>query len=1406
MNCSISDNLYIIQKYFEKKNIITNIIDYKDINILNIKNNKNIICLQAFELSNINFSIFEEKPSVLWVWEFKSLPNIFKTYEKYFDKIYVPSNFCLDVFKKHLSIPIVKIEIKSLIDSYLDIIPNHTIENKKINEIIEKTKYKIKYGFCFDLNSSIIRKNPLNLVKTFEKLDNKDIALILKFRYIRDDNKFNKLEEGIYNDFLKIVNSCENIYIITDELKILDLYKLYTYFDYYISPHCGEGFGITIYDNMILGNKIISPYYSGETEYLIRNEIIELEYEEKVIEELKEHPGYGLMNDCKAAYISVDSIINAINLSLTDKTIVIMGNGQSLKNIDFNLLKNFHTFGLNSAYKKYKELNFYPTYFGSFDPKLVEYHHSNFVELMNNSKIKKFYFLNENTKGQKQFTNTEENNTKYQTINFHPPTINYTPSSFKKFYKLQNSGATAALISILLGYKKIILLGCDCNYIEQIPESKLIDDKSNTLQITETPKENPNYWFDNYQEKGEIYSVPGGAITQIKGWGLIAQAAKYHKVEIVNCSMDSKIPYFVKINFGMKEYEKCNLFKSDKENKNIITTLTNNKYFEGCMSLITSCQKFNERIVVFYFDLDIKYVNLLKNLIGVTVINFNNKKESSLENKHCQGYFLKTILLLYCYQHIKKNILYIDSTIILKKNINIIFNILDQEKFFFVDHSDRDIEILNYNCFHTDFIKKYNINENILLRKHINSGLFGFNNKDSNTNIILKHFMEDLKDMNITENYTRNKFEKNKLNLPEHIQNISIKDYIGCRQDQSILSYLNGKYNLKFYESYIIKYSIDCGSSEKNYNKENKSFEDNIIKKIFNMNTIYNNTNNKINKYSSDAYTICTRLEYINYNDIQINKILDIICVTLGKRDFKKYLESFIKIDKYELINLIIIDDSGNLETILKNDRYKRINFKYKHVKKSLLDCFIEALELIETNYAMWLNDDDHITNTRFLEIVLKNITEYPDVDIFYGKGLYKDYITGQETKAFTNILLEKDPYNNFSCCYGMLQPSTFFKKDLLQTFKELSYFYIFDINFFVLNINKKFKFINENISETTINNDTITDKNKEKQLISHYHLLLDQNIIIKDQLISNNINGVLNKKSRLVSHIELKPEYNNNLILFIKNYLNYRFTKKKNNISNSCGNIIDNINTNSTELRKYKEIIERSFYLNNNLNQTKILVIGNGPSTKELNFNNLEKNIITIGMNSAYRYWYKIKWFPDIYTNLDPVVAESHYNSIMNLLKIDKIKIFFLHDILLKKNKHLRQNKKIIFLSDLHYKYNIFDNDMLSTGAFSIRLAIFLGFYNIDFIGIDCNYNNYITGSDKLEYSKLIISEDINTNENYFFDNYQQKGDIYQVPDVNKDFHLRCINRIYNDLENLKVKLNIVNLGKNKNKNILFK
>ena len=315
INCSISDNLYLLKKYFENnKKYVVNIFDINNLKNINYNASETIFCLQPFELKHLlpQLRKFKIRPSVLWVWEFKSLPRIFKKYEKYFSKVYVPSQFCYDVFTNHLSIPIEKINLKSQIHDYLDKIPNYKIINQNVNNILEKIKNKTKYGFCFDLNSSIVRKNPLNLVKAFNSLNDESKVLVLKYRLPRSNHFVNKIEKDIYDSFIIEVNKNNNIYRITEELESLDLYKLYTNFDYYISPHCGEGFGFTIYDNMILGNKIITPYYSGETEYLKRENIIELEYEEKEIQGLREHPVYGQMKDFKGAYVSESNILNIL--------------------------------------------------------------------------------------------------------------------------------------------------------------------------------------------------------------------------------------------------------------------------------------------------------------------------------------------------------------------------------------------------------------------------------------------------------------------------------------------------------------------------------------------------------------------------------------------------------------------------------------------------------------------------------------------------------------------------------------------------------------------------------------------------------------------------------------------------------------------------------------------------------------------------------------------------------------------------------------------------------------------------------------------------------------------------------------------------------------------------------------
>lgn len=375
IKASISDNLYLMNKYIEnnvesENMVLTRIIDISDFNkkIIQQINNREykecIFCIQPFELHNYIplLNTLNMRPNVLWVWEFKSLPPIFTTMSRYFNKVYVQSNYCKEIFANQLKNQVEYISLGSKIDEMKDQITSYSIKNDLLNKLLQRVGYRKIIGYCFDLNSSIIRKNPLNLVRAFNRFKmNNNYCLFIKYRLPRSGQFINSIEEHLYNEFLEEVEKNESIILCHEELELMDLYKLYSQFEYYVSTHCGEGFGLTIYDNMVIGNKIISPYYSAEKDYLKRENIIELEYEEKEIPGLKEHPVYGQMSDTSGCYISVDSIYKSL-CTLTfedneyDSNDFILYFVQTTSNQDFNTGIQFVTRNLSVELDKYKKI------------------------------------------------------------------------------------------------------------------------------------------------------------------------------------------------------------------------------------------------------------------------------------------------------------------------------------------------------------------------------------------------------------------------------------------------------------------------------------------------------------------------------------------------------------------------------------------------------------------------------------------------------------------------------------------------------------------------------------------------------------------------------------------------------------------------------------------------------------------------------------------------------------------------------------------------------------------------------------------------------------------------------------------------------------------------------------------
>tara|TARA_R100000664_G_C2759934_1_gene150385 strand:- start:9402 stop:10094 length:693 start_codon:yes stop_codon:yes gene_type:complete len=219
---------------------------------------------------------------------------------------------------------------------------------------------------------------------------------------------------------------------------------------------------------------------------------------------------------------------------MSKKTIVVMGNGPSLADVDFADLDGYDTFGLNSAYRAYERLNWYPTYHGCFDYRVTDNHREHFLNLINNSPIKKcFYIRNLSDRDSFQYVNMVE----FGTTN----KWNSSPADFVNFHDNGNSGANACSVAACLGYERIILLGVDCNYVEYVDGSEI---DGSALRMKETPKENPNYWFDDYQQAGDEYNVPRGQDFHKPTWNMFAYRAAHANVEVVNCSPISTLRCF----------------------------------------------------------------------------------------------------------------------------------------------------------------------------------------------------------------------------------------------------------------------------------------------------------------------------------------------------------------------------------------------------------------------------------------------------------------------------------------------------------------------------------------------------------------------------------------------------------------------------------------------------------------------------------------------------------------------------------------------------------------------------------------------------------------------------------------------------------------------------------------------
>lgn len=217
------------------------------------------------------------------------------------------------------------------------------------------------------------------------------------------------------------------------------------------------------------------------------------------------------------------------------ETLFLLGNGPSLKNIDLSTLENFSTIGMNAAYRYWREINWWPTYYACLDLVVGLSHKEAISDLITTAEEKgiRKILLRDNLIRALGKTAITPKIVNFDYINQHDPLL-ASPTV--------TTGSHAALWAASNGYKKIVMLGIDGNYKEIVPGAKKNDGYE--LEIV-SQAENPNYFFEKYQQPGDKYNVPNPRPgLHVEAWRDAALAIAKSRIQIYNGNENSEVRFF----------------------------------------------------------------------------------------------------------------------------------------------------------------------------------------------------------------------------------------------------------------------------------------------------------------------------------------------------------------------------------------------------------------------------------------------------------------------------------------------------------------------------------------------------------------------------------------------------------------------------------------------------------------------------------------------------------------------------------------------------------------------------------------------------------------------------------------------------------------------------------------------
>jgi glycosyltransferase involved in cell wall biosynthesis len=139
---------------------------------------------------------------------------------------------------------------------------------------------KFTFLYIFDANSSIERKNPEAVIRAFAQSfsPGEGAQLVLRVANARGPDHRERLKR-----LLRTAPRGLDIALVLEEMSHRDLLRLLSAADCYVSLHRAEGFGYTCAEAMAYGKPVIATGYSGNLQFMSRDNSYLVDYEEREV-------------------------------------------------------------------------------------------------------------------------------------------------------------------------------------------------------------------------------------------------------------------------------------------------------------------------------------------------------------------------------------------------------------------------------------------------------------------------------------------------------------------------------------------------------------------------------------------------------------------------------------------------------------------------------------------------------------------------------------------------------------------------------------------------------------------------------------------------------------------------------------------------------------------------------------------------------------------------------------------------------------------------------------------------------------------------------------------------------------------------------------------------------------------